>query len=142
MKRTSRGTEMPLRAAINVTPIIDVALVLVIILLITAPMMALADIDVTLPAAMSRGIEEVVKVNITLNKAGELAINEHLVGESDFGPSLSALLSNPDNKDVLVVLRADKEVPYSSIRSILGEARAAGAGRLAIATLPKGGCGK
>jgi len=131
---------MPLRAAINVTPIIDVSLTLVIILLITAPMMAMADIDVTLPAAVSRGAEEVVKVTISMNETGELAINEHTVGESDFEPSLRALLSNPDNKDVLVVLRADREVPYSSIRSILAEARAAGALRLAIATLPKGGC--
>ncbi len=133
---------MPPRATINVTPIIDVALVLVIILLITAPMLALADIDVTLPAAVSRGSEDDVKINITLSKAGELAINENTIRRGDFGSLLRSLLSDSDNKDVLVVLRADMEVPYSSIKSILGEARAAGANRLAIATLQKGGCGR
>lgn len=139
MKRTSHSNEMPLRAAINVTPIIDVALVLVIILLITAPMLSLADVEVTLPAAVSRGAEEEVKVNVTLSSSGELAINERIVRGRDFVPALRSLLSNPDNKDVLVVLRADREVPYSSIRTILAEARTAGAKRLAIATVQKGG---
>jgi len=132
---------MPLRAAINVTPIIDVALVLVIILLITAPMLALADIDVTLPAALTRGAEEAVKVNITLSRTGEMAINERLVRRRDFSRALEALLSNPGNEDVLVVLRADTDVPYSSVRALLEEARAAGAKRLAIATLQKSGGG-
>ena len=139
MKRKINGGGMPLRAAINVTPIIDVALVLVIILLVTAPMLALSDIDVALPAAVTRGTEEAVKVNITLSNSGEMAINEQKVDRKKFVHTLEALLSNPGNEEVLVVLRADTEVPYSSIRAVLGEARAAGAERLAIATLQKGG---
>ena len=139
MKRKYHGGGTPLRTAINVTPIIDVALVLVIILLITAPMMARTDIDVTLPAAVSRGAEEEVKVNITLGTGGELAINEHRVCREEFVPALRSLLGSGDNHEVLVVVRADTAVPYSSIRSILGEARGAGAKRLAIATLQKGG---
>mgnify|MGYP001828093091 CR=1 FL=1 len=139
MKRRSNSGEMPLRAAINVTPIIDVALVLVIILMVTAPMLALSDLDVDLPSAVTRGAEEAVKVNVTLSNTGEMAINEVIVERRDFERSLGDLLSNPGNEDVLVVLRADTEVPYSSIRKVLGEARAAGAQRLAIATLQKGG---
>ena len=139
MKRKYHGGGAPLRTAINVTPIIDVALVLVIILLITAPMMARTDIDVTLPAAVSRGAEDEVKVNITLGTGGELAINEHRVGREEFVPALRSLLGSGDNRNVLVVVRADTAVPYASIRSILGDARGAGAKRLAIATLQKGG---
>ncbi len=139
MKRKICSTAMPMRATINLTPIIDVALVLVIILLITAPMLALADLDVTLPAAVSRGAEDDVKINITLSSDGELAINEHIIGRERFGRELEALLSSGNNKDVLVVLRADTEVPYASIRTVLGEARSAGARRLAIATLQRGG---
>ena len=139
MKRKTCSSGIPLRAAINLTPIIDVALVLVIILLITAPMLALADLDIELPAAVTRGAEDEVKVNITLSRTGELAINERIIGRENFGRSLGALLSNPGNENLLVVLRADTEVPYSSIKAILGEARAAGARRLAIATLQSGG---
>lgn len=141
MKRKIYNSGIPMRAAINLTPIIDVALVLVIILLITAPMLALADLDIELPAAVTRDAEDETKVNITLSKDGELAINEHIIGRESFGRSLGTLLSSPGNKDLLVVLRADTEVPYCSIKAILGEARAAGAHRLAIATLQRDGGG-
>ena len=139
MKRKICSSGIPLRAAINLTPIIDVALVLVIILLITAPMLALADLDIELPAAVTRGAEEEVKVNITFSRTGELAINERIIDRESFGRSLGTLLSSPGNEDLLVVLRADTEVPYCSIKAILGEARAVGARRLAIATLQSGG---
>ena len=130
---------MPLRAVINVTPILDVALTLVIILLITAPMLALSDLEVDLPTAVTRGTEEDVKINVTLSRTGELAVNEQVVGRTAFGPTISGLLSRPGNEDVLVVLRADAEVPYEQVRTVLGEARSAGARRLAIATRQRGG---
>jgi biopolymer transport protein ExbD len=139
MKRKICSNGIPLRAAINLTPIIDVALVLVIILLITAPMLALADLDITLPAAVTRDAEDDLKINITLTDDGQVAINEHIIGRERFGQVLEGLLSSGDNKDVLVVLRADTEVPYSSIRMVLAEAKSAGARRLAIATLQRGG---
>jgi biopolymer transport protein TolR len=139
MKRANRGGGMPLRAVINVTPIIDVALTLVIILLITAPMLALSDLEVDLPTAVTRGTEEDVKINVTLSRTGELAVNEQVVGRAAFGQALSDLLSRPGNDDVLVVLRADAEVPYAQIRTVLAQARDAGARRLAIATRQRGG---
>ena len=139
MKRKICSNGIPLRAAINLTPIIDVALVLVIILLITAPMLALADLDITLPAAVTRDTEDDLKINITLSGDGEVAINEHIIGRERFGQVLEGLLSSGDNTDVLVVLRADTEVPYSSIRMVLAEAKSAGARRLAIATIQRGG---
>ena len=139
MKRKICSNSIPLHAAINLTPIIDVALVLVIILLITAPMLALADLDITLPAAVTRDAEDDLKINITLTDDGQVAINEHIIGRERFGQVLEGLLSSGDNKDVLVVLRADTEVPYSSIRMVLAEAKSAGARRLAIATLQRGG---
>ncbi len=139
MKRKICSNGIPLRAAINLTPIIDVALVLVIILLITAPMLALADLDITLPAAVTRDAEDDLKINITLSSDGEVAINEHIIGRERFEQVLEGLLSSGDNYDVLVVLRADTEVPYSSIRMVLAEAKSAGARRLAIATIQRGG---
>ncbi len=121
-------------AKINVTPIIDVAMVLVIILLITAPMLSVADIEVDLPQAQTRGAEDEARVSITLSKGGELAINESLIRPENLQPTLQSILLEADADNMLVVIRADREVPYELIRSILGEARAAGAKRLAIAT--------
>ncbi len=121
-------------AKINVTPIIDVALVLVIILLITAPMLSVADIEVNLPEAQTRGAEDEARISITLSKDGELAINEDMIRPEKFCMVLQAILSKSNNDNTLVVLRADQEVPYELIRFILGKARTAGAKRLAIAT--------
>ena len=121
-------------AKINLTPIIDVALVLVIILLITAPMLSVADIEVNLPQAQTRGAEDEARVSITLSKNGELAINEDLIDYDMIRPVLRSVLEKADDDNMLVVLRADQEIPYEFIRGILGEARAAGAKRLAIAT--------
>jgi biopolymer transport protein ExbD len=134
MKRYNRY-DLPHTAKINLTPIIDVALVLVIILLITAPMLSVADIDIKLPNAQTRGAEDEGRISITLGKAGELAVNEELVSVDKLREMLRMLLSREQNENMLVVVRADQDVPYELIRVILREAREAGANRLAIATL-------
>jgi biopolymer transport protein TolR len=117
---------------INVTPIIDVALVLVIILLVTAPLMSVADLPVDLPQAHSRDAEDERNVSITRTASGELAIDETRVTPQTFAGALHARLAGDAN--VLVVLRADSSLPYADVRGLLAKARAAGARRLAVAT--------
>jgi biopolymer transport protein ExbD len=119
---------------INVVPIIDVALVLVIILLVTAPIITVSELPVNLPAAHSRGAEDERNLSITLGPNGELAIDRETVSRSDFSEVLRARLAEPENEDVLVVVRADTGAPYTRVGDILEEARSAGATRLAIAT--------
>lgn len=124
----------PIAAKINVTPIIDVALVLVIILLITAPMMTLADIDLKLPAAKTQNFGDELRINVTLGRDGELAIDEQDVPPAVFVTALKGRLEG--KKDVLVVFRADASAPEAQVRTLLKAAREAGAERLAIATRP------
>jgi biopolymer transport protein TolR len=119
---------------INVTPIIDVALVLVIILLVTAPMMSVADLPVDLPAANTREAEDERNVSITVATDGSMAVDNELVNWDSFGATLSRRLTEPGNKDVLVIVRADTNTPYAAVRKVLDRARIAGANRLAIAT--------
>jgi biopolymer transport protein ExbD len=119
---------------VDVTPIIDVALVLVIILLVTAPMMSVADMPVKLPAAHTRGAEDQRNVSVTLSSAGELAVDELRVSPDRLQATLAGRLAEPGNANVLVVIRADSGAPYARVRELLHEARAAGAQRLAIAT--------
>ncbi len=119
---------------INVTPIIDVALVLVIILLVTAPMLSVADLPVDLPQARTRGAEDERNVSITLGVHGEVAVDRDLVPSSELRRALAARLAEPGNSNVLVVVRADSGAPHAAVRHVLSEARAAGAQRLAIAT--------
>jgi len=122
---------------VNVTPIIDVALVLVIILLVTAPMLSVADLPVDLPAAHTREAESQRNVSVTLSAGGHVAVDEEVVEREKLRSKLSAKLHKPGNEDVLVVVRADAGAPYAAVRELLADARAAGAKRLAIATRQK-----
>ena len=122
---------------VNVTPIIDVALVLVIILLVTAPMMSVADLPVDLPRAHTREAEDERNLSVTLSSDGQLAVDEHVVRREDLRTVLAARLAEPGNEHVLVVIRADSGASYAQVRELLRDARAAGAERLAIATRQK-----
>lgn len=130
----------PMMARINLTPIIDVALTLVIILLVTAPMLSIADLQVRLPAADTRDLDETGFVSITLGGDGRLAIEDRLLARlEDIAPALRAHLGGLGRPDALVVLRADAGLPHGVVRQALEQARKGGAVRLAIATQQRGG---
>ena len=121
---------------VNVTPIIDVALVLVIILIVTAPMLSAADLPVKLPEARTREAENQKHVSVTLAQDGALAVDDRRVTAADLRAAIAQRIAD-QGEDVLVVVRADSNAPYASVRGVLDEARGAGAKRLAIATRQK-----
>ena len=133
MRRRRVVTPPPI-TKINVTPIIDVALVLVIILLVTAPMMSVADLPVDLPQARTREAEDERNVSVTISSDGQFAVDETTVLRERLRATLEQRLAEPGNAGVLVVVRADTGVPFVTVRHTLEDARAAGAKRLAIAT--------
>jgi biopolymer transport protein ExbD len=124
-------------AKVNVTPIIDVALVLVIILMITAPMIAVSDVDVQLPRAQTRNLEGHDRISITLGAQGELAVDETNLTLPDLRGAVAARLKEHDS-NVIVVVRADERLSYEAVRTIVREARAAGAARIAVGTQQRG----
>ena len=132
--RRRHAPRQELITRINVTPIIDVALVLVIILLVTAPMLSVADLPVELPAAHTREAENERNVSITLSSGGHVAVDDEVIERRELRGKLATRLHQPGNDNVLVVVRADAGAPYSAVRELLADARAAGAKRLAIAT--------
>ncbi len=134
MSHTMGNSPQQIIARINVTPIIDVALVLVIILLVTAPMLSVADLPVDLPQAKTREAEDQRNISLTISSKGELAVDAERVTAETLRPRLVARLSEPGNANVLVVIRADSGIPYGRVREVLSDARAAGAKHLAIAT--------
>ena len=125
-------------AGINVTPIIDVALVLVIIMMITAPMLSVLNMDVELPQAQTRSIEDEARLSITLGKEGELAIDEDLISPQAFVSVLGKRIAEAADNNILVVVRADSKIPYDRVREVIKIAKKAGAKRIAIATRQRG----
>ena len=83
---------------VNVTPIIDVALVLVIILMVTAPMMTVADLPVNLPSARTREAEDERNISVTLASDGALAVDQQRVNAELLAPMLAKRLSEPATK--------------------------------------------
>jgi len=136
--RRKNASQTELITKVNVTPIIDVALVLVIILLVTAPMMSAVDLPVRLPEARTREAEDERNISVTLGTHGELAVDDRVVAASTLGAAVAERLAQPGNEGVLVVVRADTATPYSEVRRTLDAVRRAGAKRVAIATRQKG----
>ena len=132
-----RVASPPIITRINLTPIIDVALVLVIILLVTAPMLTVINMPVDLPQARTREAENQRNVSVTLGADGRLAVDGDLVQKEALRARLAARLAEAGNSDVLVVIRADSGTRYAAVRAALEDARAAGSKHLAIATRQK-----
>lgn len=128
----------PLLTRINVTPIIDVALVLVIILLITTPMHSVTDLRVELPEARSHDAHKTAQISLTVTADGQIAVDEEVVADA---VELTALLANrlqaTGAEEMVVVVRADASLPHSVVRKVMAAARAGGATKLGIATRQK-----
>jgi biopolymer transport protein ExbD len=124
-------------AKVNVVPIIDVSLVLVIILLVTAPLLTQADLPINLPQAHTREAEDERNVSVTMGSNGGYAVDDRVIQPQQLKMAVAAKLAQPGNQDVLVVVRADSGLPYSAVEKVLTEVRDAGAKRIAIATRQK-----
>jgi len=129
-------------AKINLTPIIDVALVLVIILLITAPMLSVADLEVDLPSARSRDTESAAHISVTVSRAGEIAVDDVVVAGLEYlAPVLGERVGEAGADASYVVVRADAGLSHAFVREVLDVARNSGAGRIGVATRQKVGGG-
>ncbi len=131
MRRTKQIEENSI-AGINMAPIINVALVLVIILIITAPILSIPNIPVNLPKAVTIEAKE-RNITISYGKDGRLAIDTQVISWRDLVPKLKYRLK--ENEKALVIIRADKDVPYGEVEKIFDIViKKAGAKRIAVAT--------
>ena len=118
-------------SGVNIIPVIDVSLVLLIILLATSPILNLPGFEVKLPKALTAESKE-KNVTISLSLKGELAVNEAKADWNTLIPLLRKELAN--KKNFLVIVRADQGVAYGEVERVMEEAKRGGAQRIAIAT--------
>jgi len=114
---------------INVTPLVDVMLVLVVIFIITAPLLA-SSIRLDLPKtdAARQQDEQPKFVTVVVDKTGQVFFNDRPVTQEELGAALlEAARVNPDTE---VQLRADQGVPYGRVVQVMGEAQKAGLNRI------------
>jgi biopolymer transport protein TolR len=128
------GGERKLMSEINVTPLVDVMLVLLIIFMVAAPMM-MQGMDVQLPQTQSKAIssrEE--RLVVSLNKKQEIFINEYRVSRGELQDKLKILYQN--KKEGEVFLRADRSLPYGFVVQIMSDIKKAGIEKLGMVTEP------
>ncbi len=119
---------------VNIIPVIDVSLVLLIILMATSPIMNLPGFEVKLPMATTAESKE-KNIIVSLSLKNDLAINEVVVNPATLVSSLQRELRG--KKDFLVIIRADQGVAYGQVEHLMDLAKRAGATRIAIATQQK-----
>ncbi|HBH61268.1 MAG TPA: protein TolR [Nitrospiraceae bacterium] len=115
---------------INVTPFVDVMLVLLIIFMVTAPLLQ-QGIDINLPQAKGKELTTPERVDITIKKDGKIYLDKTTVTLE----ALRAQLSKNKNREVF--LKADKDVPYGLVVEVMGELREIGIEKLGMVTEPK-----
>ena len=121
-------------ADINVTPLVDVMLVLLVIFMVTAPMMQ-QGVQVNLPKANTKAMtpqDEAVVVSV--DKSGKVFINKDEIPAADLRNRLTAMFASREKKEVF--LKADAGVPYGEVVKTMADIKGAGIERLGMVTEP------
>ncbi|RQW83686.1 MAG: protein TolR [Geobacter sp.] len=119
---------------INVTPLVDVMLVLLVIFMVTAPMMQ-QGVQVNLPKTQAKSLatdQETVVVSV--DQSGRVFINSSETSHSELASKLAAIFESRAKKEVF--LKADKDVPYGEVVKTMSEIKGAGIERLGMMTEP------
>jgi biopolymer transport protein TolR len=135
--RLGESDEMSDMAEINVTPLVDVMLVLLIIFMVTAPMLQ-QGLEVALPEAEGKSFELASNnpAKITLTESGVVYVDGTSVGSKDLELTLGPMLRSRRIKRAL--LEADEGVPYGRVVAVLDVMNRAGVEQLGMVTQPKG----
>ena len=125
---------------INVTPLVDVMLVLLIIFMVTAPLLT-AGVAVDLPKTRAKLLsQDKEPLTITIEKSGKIFLQETEVQSEELVPRLTAIAEN--GYDQRIFVRGDKSVDYGTVMSVMGELNAAGFRRIGLVTEPPRGQSK
>ncbi len=126
---------MELKTEIDLMPAISLALIVLLILLLISPFLGESRIKVDLPRASTSEMGEEQKITITLSRDGRISVDEKLISLEKLKPVLSQRFKiDPYN---LMVIKADKNISYGEVETVLEIAKESGAGRIAIATVQK-----
>ena len=130
------GAKGGIKSDINVTPLCDVMLVLLIIMMIIAPMLQ-QGVSVTLPKATNTVDKPEVQGQtvIAIGRDRQMYLNAKAVGEGELGTKVSEYLEN--QKDKVVLIKADVETEYSAVMAALDQLHQAGIEDIGLITDPK-----
>jgi biopolymer transport protein TolR len=122
-------------AEINVTPFVDVMLVLLIIFMVTAPLLA-SGVPVDLPDSRAKPLDQQDRppLQISIDEAGKIFIDEREVPLASLHDELAAIAEAQGSDPQAIYLRGDRTLDYGLVMRVMGELNAAGLNRVALVT--------
>ncbi len=137
-RRRGRGGSRAPMSEINVTPLVDVMLVLLIIFMVTAPLLK-AGVPVELPESRAKALsEEKEQITITVARDGQIYLDQDPIAPGELADRLAGVPMGPDGKPPLVTLRADKAIDWGRAMAVMGELNRAGFTSISLVTTATG----
>jgi biopolymer transport protein TolR len=132
-RRGRRRKRAVLMTEINVTPFVDVMLVLLIIFMVAAPLLTVG-VPIDLPETQAKALEgDTEPITISVNSAGEIFIQDTAIAIDEVVPKLEAIAANGYEERIYV--RGDQDADYGTMMKLMGRINAAGFKRLGLVTL-------
>ena len=136
LQSRKRGRRRAPMSEINVTPLVDVMLVLLIIFMVTAPLLV-AGVPVDLPQNRAAPLDQQAKpIQVSLDKNGAIFIDDAAVAEAALPAKLVAIAAQPAPPEGRrIYLRADRSLDYGRVMKVMGELNRAGLNRVALVSV-------
>ena len=132
-RRRPRRSRAPM-AEINVTPLVDVMLVLLIIFMVTAPLLS-AGVPIDLPDSNARPLDQTPsQIELSIATDGTIYLDKAVISPGTLGAALQNVPRGADGKPPLVTLRADKSLEYGRVMGVMGELSHAGFNAISLVT--------
>jgi biopolymer transport protein TolR len=129
-----RGRRRPVMAEINVTPMVDVMLVLLIIFMVSAPLLTVG-VPLDLPQTQAKSLEQdKTPLQLSVDVGGKVFINDTEVAMTELIPKLKAITDARGGMDERIFMRADKKADYGTVARVMGQLSGAGFKHLALVT--------
>ena len=129
-----RGGQKKAISEINVTPMVDVMLVLLIIFMVSAPLLTVG-VPLDLPQTQAKSLEQdKTPLQLSVDTRGRVFINDTEVAMADLIPKLKAITDARGGMDERIYMRADKKADYGTVARVMGQLSGAGFKRLALVT--------
>jgi biopolymer transport protein TolR len=129
-----RRRRKPVMAEINVTPMVDVMLVLLIIFMVSAPLLTVG-VPLDLPQTQAKSLDQdKTPLQLSVDVNGKVFINDTEVAMTDLVAKLKAITDARGGMDERIFMRADKKADYGTVARVMGQLSGAGFKRLALVT--------